>query len=255
MQTFKLIVTANENCMKILKYLQKCINDINRLGVRVQIEKISRKEFDEDMVDMLRRKGITRLPVLLAPDGASFIGVGKITDLFEKNLKNQKTGARVDVMSAHTSGNSEMGSNPALTDFWMSEMYGGKDNSGKLIPKKDQDEGDDDRNDMDAKMRNYQSRVPRHRGGGAAPELNMEVPDRPRRRRGGEPPQDNIAEQPRRRVHTEYDDNDDGMDYQPPASTVGTPIRAPKFTPSDEGGEDVDQKMLSAWLENIPGEF
>jgi hypothetical protein len=252
MKTFKLIVTANENCMKILRYLQKCINDINTMGVRVQIEKISRKEFDEDMVEMLRRKGITRLPVLLAPDGASFIGVGKITDLFERNLKSQKTGARVAPAGGGESGgggNAELGSNPALTDFWMSEMYGGKDDNGRLIPKKDQDEGDDERNDMDAKMRNYQSRVPRHRGGGAQPELNIEAPERPRRRRGGAPPpQDNIAPM-------EDYDGDDGLEYDIPSSTPGTPIRPPKYTPSDEGGEDVDQKMLSAWLDNNPGEF
>lgn len=241
MQKFKLIVTANDNCMKILRYLQKCIADINKMGVAVHIEKISRKEFDEDMVEMLRRKGITRLPVLLAPDGASFIGVVKITELFERNLKNLRNGNRVapgtasDVTESNTS-NTEIGTNPALTDFWMSEMYGGKDENGRMIPKKDQEEGDDDRNDMDARMRDYQSRVPRHRGGGAQPERNIEPQERPRRRKVQ--PVDNIAV-------------DDPQEETPTA----TPIRVPKYTPTDEGGEDVDQKMLSAWLENNPNEF
>lgn len=241
MQKFKLIVTANDNCMKILRYLQKCIADINKMGVAVHIEKISRKEFDEDMVEMLRRKGITRLPVLLAPDGASFIGVVKITELFERNLKNLRNGNRVapgtasDATEPNTS-NTEIGTNPALTDFWMSEMYGGKDENGRMIPKKDQEEGDDDRNDMDARMRDYQSRVPRHRGGGAQPERNIEPQERPRRRKVQ--PVDNIAV-------------DDPQEETPTA----TPIRVPKYTPTDEGGEDVDQKMLSAWLENNPNEF
>lgn len=241
MQKFKLIVTANDNCMKILRYLQKCIADINKMGVAVHIEKISRKEFDEDMVEMLRRKGITRLPVLLAPDGASFIGVVKITELFERNLKNLRNGNRVapgtasDATESNTS-NTEIGTNPALTDFWMSEMYGGKDENGRMIPKKDQEEGDDDRNDMDARMRDYQSRVPRHRGGGAQPERNIEPQERPRRRKVQ--PVDNIAV-------------DDPQEETPTA----TPIRVPKYTPTDEGGEDVDQKMLSAWLENNPNEF
>lgn len=251
MQNFKLIVTANENCIKVLRYLQKCITDINTMGVRVQVEKISSKEFDEDMVEMLRRKGITRLPVLLAPDGASFIGVGKITDLFERNIKNLKNGDRVAPPRGDSPtighSNSEMGTNPALTDFWMSEMYGGKDENGRLIPKKDQDEGDDDRNDMDTKMRNYQSRVPRHRGGGAQTERNIEPAERPRRRRNTAPV-DNIAPM------GENEHDDDGDEYEPPVAS-GTPIRAPKYTPSDEGGEDVDQKMLSAWLDNNPNEF
>jgi hypothetical protein len=243
MQKFKLIVTANDNCIKVLKYLRGCVSEINKMGVSVQIEKISRKEFDEDMVDMLRRKGITRLPVLLAPDGASFIGVVKITDLFERNLKNLKNGARVSAPDTGIRENTEMGTNPALTDFWMSEMYGGKDENGRMVPKKDQDEGDDDRNDMDTKMRNYQARVPRHRGGGAQPERNIEPQERPRRRRTAAPaePADNIAE--------------DETAYDLPERTPGTPIRPPKYTPTDEGGEDVDQKMLSAWLENNPNEF
>jgi hypothetical protein len=251
MQNFKLIVTANENCLKVLRYLQKCVMDINAMGVRVQVEKISRKEFDEDMVEMLRRKGITRLPVLLAPDGASFIGVGKITDLFERNIKNLKNGDRVAAPRGDTpmagQGNPEMGTNPALTDFWMAEMYGGKDDKGQLVPKKDQDEGDDDRNDMDTKMRNYQARVPRHRGGGAQVERNIEPAERPRRRRNTAPI-DNIAP-----MGDEHED--DGPEYDIPTGTPGTPIRAPKYTPSDEGGEDVDQKMLSAWLDNNPNEF
>ena len=249
MQTFKLIVTVNENCVKVLKYLQKCISDINAMGVRVQIEKISTREFDDDMVEMLRRKGITRLPVLLAPDGASFIGVGKITDLFECNIKNLKNGNRVAPgggMRGDTSsgGNTEMGTNPALTDFWMSEMYGGKDENGRLIPKKDHDEGVDENNDMDAKMRQYQARVPRHRGGGEQTERNIEAPARPRRRRQqtAPPPEDNIA-------------TDDDPEYDIPTSTPGTPIRAPQYTPTEEGGADVDQKMLNAWLDNNPNEF
>lgn len=252
MKNFKLIVTPNENCLKVLKYLQKSITDINAMGVRVQVEKISHKNFDEDMVEILRRKGITRLPVLIAPDGASFIGVVKITELFERNIKNLKNGNRVSPAGAENpklnkGGNDEMGTNPALTDFWMSEMYGGKDDNGRLIPKKDQDEGDDDRNDMDAKMRNYQSRVPRHRGGGAQTERNIEPAERPRRRRNAPAaqPVDNIAD----------DHHDEGMEYEPPDITPSTPIRAPKFTPSEEGGDEYDQKMLNAWLDNNPNEF
>ena len=249
MKTFKLIVTVNDKCKKVLEYLTQCITDINKMGVKVHIEKIGKDEFDEDMVELLRKKGITRLPVLIAPDGASFIGVNKITDLFERNLKNVKNGNRVAPAGDGIGGNTEMGSNPELTDFWMSEMYGGKDQNGRLIPRNDADEGQGEGDDMDARMRAYQARVPKHRGGGAQPERNIEPPARPRRRRNDpppeqhhQPPEDNIAE-------------DDYPGYDIPTATPSTPIRAPAFDQTDEGGADVDQKMLAAWLNNNPGEF
>lgn len=244
MKTFKLIVTTNDKCKKVLHYLSGCISDINLMGVRVHIEKISRNEFDEDMVALLRRKGITRLPVLIAPDGATFVGVNNITELFERNLKSLKNGGRVAPAGGGSiKANTELGSNPELTDFWMSEMYGGKDESGKLIPRKDADEGQGEGSDMDSQMRAYQQRVPRHRGGGAQPERNIEPPARPRRKKEApvrvEAPEDNIAE----------------GEYDIPAETPQTPIRAPQYSQTDEGGADVDQKMLAAWLDNNPGEF
>jgi hypothetical protein len=130
----------------------------------------------------------------------------------------------------------------------MSEMYGGssRDENGRITPKKDTDEGMDEQNDFDTKMRQYRERVPKHRGGGEQAERNIEAPARPRRRRQETPareePADNIAAE-------------DMPEYDLPTSTPGTPIRAPRYTPTEEGGEDVDQKMLNAWLDNNPNEF
>mgnify|MGYP000098923818 CR=1 FL=1 len=249
MKTFKLIVTTNDKCKKVLEYVANCITDINKMGVKVRVEKINKSEFDEDMVELLRKKGITRLPVLIAPDGASFVGVNKITDLFERNLKTLRNGGRVAPSESSIQANPELGSNPELTNFWMSEMYGGKDENGRMIPRKDPDEAQGEGDDIDARLRAYQTRVPRHRGGGAQPERNIEPPARPRRRRNDpppdenhQPPEDNIAE-------------DDYPDYDIPTATPGTPIRAPQYTQTDEGGADVDQKMMAAWLNNNSGEF
>jgi hypothetical protein len=238
MKTFKLIVTPNENCVKVLLYISRCIDQINVMGVRIKVEKIRKSEFDEDMVKILRRRGITRLPVLVAPDGKSFTGVNSITELFEKNLRTLKNGGRVAPVSKPEA---DFGTNPDLAEFWMKEMS-----------KKDGEDNDmnGENNDFDSKLRQYQSRVPKHRGGGAAPEVNIDAPERQRRQR---------PSRAETRVHApKMEDNIDSGDYPDydlPAATPSTPIRAPKLEPSDEGGADVDQKMLAAWLDNNPTEF
>ena len=249
METFKLIVTPTSNCIEVLKYLNDCIADINKMGVRVHVEKISQKDFDVDMVELLRKRGIIRLPALITSEGKSFIGIKNITNLFERNLKLLRNSARLDNKGGNNSdiSNTEVGANPDLADFWMSEMYGGRDPNGKLIARKDAEDGDKDADDIDAKMRAYNNRVPKHRSGGENREIDIEPAPRPRRRRT----QVQEDESPPARGRTEPPEHpDDNIDDDYNDTPTKVPIRAPILQPSGEGGDDLDQKMLAAWMDN-----
>ena len=136
-KTFKLIVKVSDNCIEILRYVDKNIPILKQLGARVQVEKISNEEFDEEMVNILKSKGITRLPAVITPDGNLLIGLKSIIDMFEKNLTNARNRARVGGVGGvggnninPQSLNAEMGSNPDLNAFWMNELYAGINKNG-----------------------------------------------------------------------------------------------------------------------------
>lgn len=227
-QTFKLIVTVTDNCIEICQYLCKNITDINKLGVRVHIEKISKVEFDEVMVDTLRRKGITRLPALVAPDGKLFIGMKNIVDLFERNLRPARNTDRIGAVDS----NSEMGSNPDLTSFYMKELYSGRDNNGKMVPRADDDEENDDHAAITKSLANYGKKVPRHRQ-----EHNREI---------------DIDPQPRQRQRQHYEDNIETDDiYEEPAPRMR---EQPVNRPMDAGEDALDHRMMTAWLSNNPAD-
>ncbi|SIP86048.1 Hypothetical protein PACV_335 [Pacmanvirus A23] len=230
-KTFKLIVQVSDNCLDLLRYLDKNINDINKLGVRVQVEKIAKDEFDDEMVENLRKRGITRLPALIAPDNKIFIGLASITNLFEKNLNNVRTGQRVGPIRGGDS--SESDSNLDISDYMMKEMYEGTDRStGKIIVKDDKDELDDEASDIERKMGQYRRNIPKHRQQSSGRERDIDPVPRNRNRRRDEL-EDNI----------EVDDYDEP---EPPRRG-----RASAIEPSDDmAGDDMDQRMLSAWMDN-----
>ncbi len=234
-KTFKLIVQVSDNCLDLLRYLDKNISDINKLGVKVQVEKIARDEFDDEMVENLRKRGITRLPALIAPDNKIFIGLASITSLFEKNLNNVRTGQRVGpIRDGNDEMSTEMGSNPDMTDFWMKELYEGTDRStGKLIVRNDKDEPDDESGDIERKMSMYRRNVPKHRQQSSGREKDIDPMPRNRGRRRDEL-EDNIE------VDDEYDEP------EPPRRG-----RASTMEPSDDvAGDDMDQRMMAAWMDN-----
>lgn len=243
-KTFKLIVTATDNCLEICRYLNKNVIGINKLGVRVTVEKINTAEFDEEMVEILRKKGITRLPTLIAPDGKLFIGLKTITNLFEKNLRGGRTMDRFSPMNGeYNSGNAELGSNPSMTDFWMRELFTGMDKRGKFIPRKDKDDPDDESEDLTKRMNEYRRREPRHRRQDSERERDLDPPVKTRRR--VVPVDDNVEETVNR---DEFGDDESEEEYDlPPRKNV------PKISTSgDARGDDMDQRMLAAWLDNNP---
>lgn len=196
---FKLIVQPTETCLDLLRFLYKNIEDINALGVVVKVEKISKDELDDDLAEMFRKKGITRLPAMIAPDGFIFIGLKQIIDLFEKNLKTCKMSSRADPAD---SGD--------VSDYWMKEMYSGRDKAGKAVARQDEDDEDDESASLQRDM------AKRKLGG------HKKKPRAPR----APHPEDNI----------ESDSSDDDE-----------PIH--RDAPAGVGEDAIDDKMLLAWLD------
>lgn len=247
-KTFKLIVQTSDTCLDLLRYMNKNITTINQLGVRVAVEKISKQEFDDDMVETLRKKGITRLPALIAPDGKLFIGIKRITDLFDKNLNSARNDSRTNPSGEYggPATGAEMGSNPDLTDFWQAELFAGQDRKGRHIPRKDKDEEEDEAGDIQRRLDDYRRTEPKHRRSDGGRERDIDPPVQDRARRGRqveEEPEDNIA-----------DSDDEGYDDPAPPTRRGS-VRPPRTSSSgDARGDDMDQRMMAAWLDNNSGE-
>lgn len=234
---YKLIVREDEACERLLKYLNKNITIIKRLGARVRISKIE-ADLDKETVERLRDEGIVRLPALVDPSGNKIIGLKKIIELFEHNINKNKPGAT----KAERFTDNEFGENPALNDFYMQELFAGRDQTtGKMIARKDKDEADDENvgNDMQRRMAEY--RAPAHRTGKQDrndhhnDDNNNLNDDRapPTRNRGSERrnndyPDDNIADEP------------------PPRQRAQPP-------PVD--GDEIEQRMWATMFDNITGDL
>jgi hypothetical protein len=132
-------------------YIDKNIPEINRMGVGIEVEKITKDEFDEEIVEIFRKKGISRLPVMFAPDGMLFIGVDKIQGLFEKNLNGQRYDDRVGPVDDETD----------LAAYWEKQMMT-TDKKGKRVGRTDPDDCDDPGKDIEKKMAQYNRNRPKH---------------------------------------------------------------------------------------------
>ncbi len=245
MVIFKVFVRSTPRCLYVLRYLDKNIEMINSLCAGVKIEKLNDDEIDEELIDMFQQKKITRLPAMLAPDGKVFIGIKQITDVFDKNLTAARNGERLNPVTGGIAGdgNTELGTNPDMADFWMREMYAGRDKHGRLIARKDKDEREDESGDLERRMADYNRNVPRHRRAGGGHERNIDIPERGRRAT---------------RVDDDYVDNvadEEDIEESPPRRAN---TRAPRTTnlaaTGDVTGDDMDRRMLAAWIDKTPTE-
>jgi len=183
------------------------------------------------------------LPALVDPDGNKIIGLKKIVEMFERNINKSKAEA---TKSPHggPAQNSEFGANPDLNDFYMQELFSGRDpNTGKLVARKDKEEAEDENvgQDMQRRMAEYGQAAPAHRRGDTGRgrrtdhdhDNNYDDPDdnraAPQRNARNDYPDDNIADTPPPR-------NRDRMTTQ----NTGPP----------QGEDDMDQRMLDAYMTN-----
>lgn len=224
-RTFKLIVAPTDNCLKLCRYLVANITKINKLGVRVRIEKA---DLDQQTAESMRRQGITRLPTMISPDGKHYVGIKNIIDLFEKNIRVARDTHRFGP------GNSEIGGNPDMAEYWSRELYSGTDNRGYNIPRDDPDEPENENTEIERRMAMYRQNIPRHRGGSTAAPNDTYID-----MRGGPAPD----------TH--------GNDIPPLPDNIAEPAtdfsHSSLILPStgDPSGDDMDRRMLDAWMSNI----
>ena len=234
MKTLKIIVQPTRKCLGLLKYINKNIDVINKLGARIQIEKIDKDNVDESTIEIFRKKGITRLPVLLSPEGKIYVGLQQIVNNFERTLNSAHTMQLASPCGEYY--DTEMGSNPDMNDFWLRELYAGYDKNGKMVPRKDKDEAEGENADIEKRLSDYQRNVPRHRRAEAR-ERDYSPPARTRR------DEDNIADEdpmPPRQVHTPRT-----------AHTAIHTTKTPRLSATgDPRGDDMDQRILAALMDN-----
>lgn len=138
MQKFKLYVGTSKNDLRLLKFIQSNTQTINQMGVGISITHIKKRNMNSELVEMLHKKGISRLPVLIA-DGKKFIGLKRIIGLFKNNINNFN--------NSMNGGMHQMNGAPAVMNTDSVESY-----MNSIM-----DEGEDEsiNNDADDMMRQY----------------------------------------------------------------------------------------------------
>lgn len=190
------------------------------MGVRVIVEKISDDDFDNDLVERLKCLGIVRLPAMIADNNKIFIGLDDIMKNFESNLHSHHNKNRLAVPGDGSPYST--GTGGGIQSYWEREMFAGRDNKGKAIPRKD---GDDEANksvgdDMARLASRYMAaREPKGNG--------QQQTRTPRRKRG---------------KREDDDDNIDTSGYEEPNHGGG----------GDDSGESIadayGDDMVKAWM-------
>lgn len=223
MTNIELFVGVDENTKNLLIYIYKHIKKINDKGLLIHIRKVTSAN-DKRLVS----KNITRVPAMIDPNNKIHVGVQKIIGVLDKNINPPppvRQGSDPDI--------TEIGSNADLASFWSQEIFAGQTKKGKRIPRKDNDDSGDEKNDIEEKMRQYERNKPKHRR--ANNNDNEDSEDEMPRPRTRKPPR---GRQP------DPESDDDNVDTPPPRRRGGG---------GGGGGrdEDMDQKMLDAFMNNL----
>jgi len=230
---FKIFVQKNEVGMDVLGYIDKNIDAIVDLGAKIQIERIRDEELDNDLLEAFRKRKIGRFPAMVAHNIKDpLIGLKRIVEYFEDNIKKARNNERTAPVSV-----SEYGSNPALSEYYMREMFAGKDQRGALVPRTDDEDDMEEKPDFQRRMAEYERKVPKQRRQDAGPRNAAPQQRRTRTELPVDEPEQNIV---------------DDDDYEEPRPR-NQERRHEQFrnAPSDDPmGDDMDQRMLAAWMSN-----
>jgi len=225
LKKIKLYVREDECCMDVLEYIDDHIIQIVKNGSTISFEKLDDANISSAIKSELARKRITRLPALVINDQV-IIGAKGIQDYLGE-LKNKKPPPENAEMG-------EIGTNSDLSSFWEKELYSGMDRRGRLVPRKDKDEPEDEMRDYDKKLDEYRRNEPRHRRATTGRERNIErEQDR----------------EPRRTRRSRADPESDSASSE---DNIG-PARAPRQENKARAStkeDDMDERMLDAWMEN-----
>jgi len=210
-KTVKIILSDKISSVDLARQLDERIDEINRRGIKLDMETHLTEEFDPEKVNELSKRGVTRLPAMI--DGNRVVvGANNIVDAL-------LTKVRADEASAPL-GNNDVD----ISDFWRRELYSHDKKTGSFVPRKDSDEDTGDEiKDIDKRMRDYEKKVPKHRRTGEGR----------RRRKTPEPEDDNVDDAP----DEDVEDRRHREEYNISSS-------------EDAIGDDMDSSMLKAWLNN-----
>jgi hypothetical protein len=161
---FKLLVKPSKLTVDLLSYLNANIKHINMMGVQIIIRKLTDRDLDEDMVNSLKSKGVTKFPTLITDSNKIYEGNEKIINLFTGNIRDMLNQWGKQPITK-SNGSCEFGNNPLLEEYHKSVM---NDKS------KDNEFDDDAKTDIDAKMREYQQNQPAHRKGASTTATRLE---------------------------------------------------------------------------------
>src|ERR1700689_2351997 len=87
---FKIFLRVQPTSLELARYLDKNIDGINRTGIKIQLEKLADCDFDAGLIDMLQKKGITRMPAMISSNGKVSVGLKQIIDVFDGNSSTLK---------------------------------------------------------------------------------------------------------------------------------------------------------------------
>lgn len=229
---FKLLVKPSDSSLQVLRYLDDNIKEINSMGVQMVIEKLTESDFDKELVTKLNRKGITRLPTLIAPDGKIFTGMKTIKNLFEKNIRSKQMTRRI----APAGNNAEMGNNPDLESFYQRELF--KEENGVRKPRTDPDDPDDESGDIERRVAEYNKNMPAHRRHDAVERERRPTPITRQRPQDVGYIDENIA--------------DDDDDYQGYDLSPHNPGSVQLESTGNQNDDHLDDMMINAWMNNNP---
>jgi len=188
MKQIKLLVQSTETCLELLQYCRAHVDDINKSGIKLYIEKIGSDDFTDEMLESLNSKGITRLPAAIEKSGRAIIGKKNIIALLRNDIKT--TTARMTA-SPYMPDNED-----DLQEYMRKEMSQVKIGpNGK--PTDDDDEPDEysrSNDEVMKKMNDYKQRIPSHRK--AAPVNDDDYGDYDAPARTGASLQHSIREEP-----------------------------------------------------------
>ena len=236
--TLRIIVKGSPMGFRLLQYIDSRIEDINECGSFVVIEKITNDDLDARMVEHLCKRGITNLPALILPNGTIKMGVDNIRELFEHSLRQRNLNQRFPARAPRRAEADDP--YQAYQEQHMFEpdepQRGSKNRYG--------DFAEETEADLDVRMREYMEKTKKPAPPGRA-RSSIAAPPTPRRRRA-QPVRTHAVEP----MDNYEDDLDDNVQQD-----VDTPQTSNDIRSSIDGAEsydDLDRKMMHAWVNNSP---
>jgi hypothetical protein len=151
---YKIIVTNSDPSIRLLQYINDQIEAIVfATGCFVKIEKIDKKDLDDEKLAALKKRGISALPVAVSPSGKVIPGTASVIKLFSGKIRAATSGKGGDDGGYVAR---DMGNDPQLSNFYAREMFEIK--NGVLEKRTDAEDemGDNAKGEIEKKMRSFQ---------------------------------------------------------------------------------------------------